>query len=73
MAAERRTHRVNVRDVALDKFAIPNGFAVTRRQVVEHHDAVTGSVERSCGVAADVSGAASDQDCEPLSVQWRSM
>ena len=71
MPPQRASHGGDVGDVAFDELAVPDGFAMTGHQVVEHHDPMTGPVERLGGVAADVPGAPGDENAAALSVQWR--
>jgi hypothetical protein len=71
IAAQRAPYRGDVRDVAFNELAVPDGLAMTGREVVEDHDAMAGLMQRLGRVAADVSGAAGDEDAARLSVQWR--
>ena len=67
MAAQRAPHRRHIRDVALDQLAVLDGLAVAGDEVVEDDDAMAGLVQRLGGVAADVAGAAGDEDA-PLDI-----
>jgi nucleoside-diphosphate-sugar epimerase len=70
--SQRLAHGGDVGDVALHELAVADGVAVARNQVVVHDDLVAAAVQRLAGVAADVAGAAGDQDRPRLSGQWRS-
>ena len=71
VAAQRAPHGRHIRDVALDQLAILDGLAVTGDEVVEDDDAMTGLMQRLGGMAADVAGAAGDENAPRVSGQWR--
>ena len=71
MAAQRAPHRRHVGDVAFDELAVLDRLAVAGDEVVEDDDAVAGAVQRLGRVAADVAGAAGDEDAARVSGQWR--
>ena len=62
MAPQRAAHGGDVGDVAFDQLAELHRVAMPGDQVVEDDDAVAGPVQRLGRVAADVAGAAGDED-----------
>ena len=60
-----------IRDVALDQLAPLHRAAMPGRQVVEYDDAIARARQRLRRVAADVAGAAGDEDGARVSAQWR--
>ena len=71
--ADRAAHGIHVADVAFDQRRAERRVAVPRREVVVDDDAVAGAPQRLGGVAADVAGAAGDEDGGQVSGgQWSS-
>ena len=73
---QRAAHGGDISDVPFDQPAAEHGAAMTRREVVVDDDVVAGLAQRLRGVAADVAGAAGDEDPtsgRPVSAgQWSS-
>jgi len=44
---------------------------VARDEIIEHDDVISGPAQRLRRVAADVPGAAGDENAPPVSGQWR--
>ena len=61
-AAAGRAYRAGVGDVALDQFPVLDGLAMPGDKIVEDDHPVAGPGERLGGVAADIAGAARDED-----------
>src|SRR5712691_5686915 len=59
---QRRSEPGAVVEIALDKRAPTHGFAVAARQVVVYDRAITRGGQGLAGMAADIAGAASDED-----------
>ena len=71
VAAQRVAERRDVGDVADDQIAVLHGGTMAGDEIVVHDHAAAGAVQRFRGVAADVAGAAGDQDGARATVQWR--
>jgi hypothetical protein len=59
---EHALHELAVAGVADDQLAVGDGLAETRAEVVERDDALAGCAELAHHVAADVAGAAGDEN-----------
>ena len=71
VASEGGGESRRVGDVALHELAVLYGLPMAGQQIVEDNDAVAGTVQRFCRMAADVAGAAGDQNRPRLSGQWK--
>jgi hypothetical protein len=60
--ADRLAQQRHIADVAHDEWRTERRLAVPRRQIVEDDDPAAGSGDKLGGVAADVAGAAGDQN-----------